>query len=80
MDVVLIPGMWLPGSVWEPVTDRLGSRGHRATPLTLPGQGDGDSVVQGLGDALHTLAAVGRVAGVVDGFRDGSVGSEVVSA
>ena len=42
MNIVLIPGMWLSGSVWEPVTGHLTSLGHRATALTLPGQGDGD--------------------------------------
>lgn len=42
MDFVLIPGMWLPGSVWDPVTVHLTSLGHRATALTLPGQGDGN--------------------------------------
>lgn len=42
MNVVLIPGMWLSGSVWEPVTAHLASLGHRVTALTLPGQGDSD--------------------------------------
>ena len=42
MNFVLVPGMWLPGSVWEPVTGHLASRGHRTTALTLPGQGDDD--------------------------------------
>ena len=42
MNFVLIPGMWLPGSVWTPVTGHLTSLGHRTTALTLPGQGDGD--------------------------------------
>jgi len=42
MDFVLIPGMWLPGSVWDLVARHLTSLGHRATALTLPGQGDGD--------------------------------------
>jgi hypothetical protein len=40
MDFVLIPGMWLPGSVWDPVTAHLTSLGHRATALTLPGHRD----------------------------------------
>lgn len=66
MDVVLIPGMWLPGSVWAPVTDRLGSRGHRATPLTLPGQGDGDSSAT-LDDQLDTVVRA------VDAAPDGAV-------
>ena len=41
MDIVLIPGLWLDGSAWDGVVPVLAERGHRAVPLTLPGQGDG---------------------------------------
>ncbi len=41
MDILLVAGLWLPASVWEPVTGPLAARGHRAVPVTLPGQGDG---------------------------------------
>lgn len=40
MDIVLIAGLWLDASVWDEVADRLGTHGHRAVPVTLPGQGD----------------------------------------
>jgi pimeloyl-ACP methyl ester carboxylesterase len=56
MNFVLIPGMWLPGSVWEPVTGHLTSFGHRATALTLPGQGDGDPSAT-LDDQLSAVVA-----------------------
>jgi pimeloyl-ACP methyl ester carboxylesterase len=66
MDIVLIPGMWLTGSVWEPVVDRLAQLGHRATALTLPGQGDGDPGA--------TLAdQVAAVVAAVDSAPEGAV-------
>ena len=43
MDIVLIAGMWLDGSAWDDVVPELEKLGHRPIPLTLPGQGDGDS-------------------------------------
>lgn len=41
MDILLIPGLWLDGSAWDAVVPEIEARGHRAVPLTLPGQGDG---------------------------------------
>jgi pimeloyl-ACP methyl ester carboxylesterase len=41
MDIVLVAGLWLDGSVWDDVVPVLESLGHRAVPVTLPGQGDG---------------------------------------
>lgn len=43
MDIVLIPGLWLDATSWDPVAASLTSRGHRVNALTLPGQGDGQS-------------------------------------
>ncbi len=63
MNFVLIPGMWLTGSVWTSVTGRLAGLGHRATALTLPGQGDGDPSAT-LNDQLSAvLAAVDAAPG-----------------
>jgi pimeloyl-ACP methyl ester carboxylesterase len=42
MDVVLIAGLWLEGSVWGEICDLLVGYGHRPVPLTLPGQGAGE--------------------------------------
>jgi pimeloyl-ACP methyl ester carboxylesterase len=41
MDIILIPGMWLTGAIWDETVAELERFGHRATALTLPGQGDG---------------------------------------
>src|SRR4051812_35683587 len=41
MDILLIAGLWLDGSAWDGVAAALEPLGHRAVPLTLPGQGDG---------------------------------------
>lgn len=34
---VLVPGAWMGGWVWQPVTDGLRAHGHRVHPVTLPG-------------------------------------------
>lgn len=41
MDIVLIAGLWLDGSVRDNVADQLKAHGHQAVPVTLPGQDDG---------------------------------------
>lgn len=43
MDIVLIAGLWLDGSAWDAVAAQLNADGHRAVPITLPGQGDGNT-------------------------------------
>ena len=43
MDIVLIAGLWLSSDVWDDVARALGELGHRALPVRLPGQGDGDT-------------------------------------
>jgi pimeloyl-ACP methyl ester carboxylesterase len=63
MDILLIAGLWLDGSVWDNVAARLEARGHRAVPVTLPGQGDGNTSAT-LADQLATVvAAVDAAAG-----------------
>jgi pimeloyl-ACP methyl ester carboxylesterase len=63
MDILLIAGLWLDGSVWDAVVPALEELGHRAVPLTLPGQGDG-SVSATLGDQVAAvLAAVDSASG-----------------
>jgi pimeloyl-ACP methyl ester carboxylesterase len=42
MDILLIAGLWLDASVWDEVAVQLRVRGHRAVPVTLSGQGDGN--------------------------------------
>lgn len=43
MDIVLIAGLWLSSSVWDETAAHLARLGHRAVPVALPGQGDGDA-------------------------------------
>jgi pimeloyl-ACP methyl ester carboxylesterase len=56
MDIVLIGGLWLDGSVWDDVAAHLQARGHRAVPVTLPGQGDGNASAT-LGDQVAAVVA-----------------------
>lgn len=58
MDIVLIAGLWLDGSAWDDVVPALAARGHRAVPLTLPGQGDGATSVTLDDQVAAVLAAV----------------------
>ncbi|MFE7760364.1 alpha/beta fold hydrolase [Streptomyces sp. NPDC057438] len=65
MNVMLVGGLWLNGSVWGPVASELEALGHRPVPLTLPGQGDGSSSAT-LDDQVEAvLAAVDAVPGRV---------------
>jgi pimeloyl-ACP methyl ester carboxylesterase len=63
MDIVLIAGLWLDGSVWGDVAARLEARGHRAVPVTLPGQGDGNASATLADQVTAVVAAVDAAAG-----------------
>jgi pimeloyl-ACP methyl ester carboxylesterase len=63
MDIVLIAGLWLDGSVWENVAAELEARGHRGVPVTLPGQGDGNTSATLADQSAAVLAAVDAAAG-----------------
>jgi len=63
MEIVLIAGLWLDGSVWDKVAARLEARGHRAVPVTLPGQGDGNTSATLADQAAVDAAAVDAAAG-----------------
>lgn len=56
MDILLIGGLWLNGSVWDRVASALEPLGHRPVPLTLPGQGDGSASAT-LDDQLAAVLA-----------------------
>lgn len=63
MDILLIAGLWLDGSAWDRVVPELEALGHRASPLALPGQGDGSACAT-LGDQVAAvLAAVDSAPG-----------------
>ncbi|QUQ66958.1 alpha/beta fold hydrolase [Kutzneria sp. CA-103260] len=63
MELVLAAGLWLDGSAaWADVVSELERLGHRAVPLTLPGQGDGNAAAT-LDDQLAAvLSAVDSAA------------------
>ena len=56
MDILLIAGLWLDGSVWNDVVPALEELGHRPVALTLPGQGDGSASAT-LDDQLAAVVA-----------------------
>lgn len=53
MNFVLIPGAWMGGWVWEPVSSRLRARGHEVYPLTLSGLDNGGADVSDVGLETH---------------------------
>ena len=63
MDFVLVAGLWLDGAVWGDVAAQLEARGHRAVPVTLPGQGDGNTSATLEDQSAAVLAAVDASAG-----------------
>ncbi len=63
MDILLIGGLWLDGSAWGNVAAQLEARGHRAVPITLPGQGDGNTSATLADQSATVIAAVNAAAG-----------------
>jgi pimeloyl-ACP methyl ester carboxylesterase len=63
MDIVLIGGLWLDGSTWNEVVPALDALGHRAVPITLPGQGDGSTSATLDDQVAAVLAAVDSSSG-----------------
>ena len=58
MDMVLIAGLWMPASVWDGTAAELGSRGHRAIPVQLPGVDDGSTTASLDDQIAAVLSAV----------------------
>jgi pimeloyl-ACP methyl ester carboxylesterase len=63
MDILLMAGLWLDGSVWDNVAAQLKARGLNAVPITLPGQGDGNSSATLADQVGAVVAAVDAAAG-----------------
>jgi pimeloyl-ACP methyl ester carboxylesterase len=63
MEIVLIAGLWLDGSVWKEVATELERLGHRPVPLTLPGQGAGSASATLDDQVAAVLAAVDSASG-----------------
>ena len=58
MDIILLPGLWLPASIWTVVVDELAGLGHRAVPISLPGVDDGSRTATLDEQLVAVLAAV----------------------
>lgn len=58
MDVILVPGLWLDGSTWSDVAERLVAAGHRTHPLTLRGLASRTSDRRGIMLADHVAEIV----------------------
>jgi pimeloyl-ACP methyl ester carboxylesterase len=63
MDILLVAGLWLDGSVWANVAAHLNARGHRGVPVMLPGQGDGNKSATLADQVAAVVAAVDAAAG-----------------
>jgi len=63
MDIVLVAGLWLEGSVWDEVAAQLEARGHRGIPVSLPGLGDGNTSATLADQSSAVVAAVDATAG-----------------
>jgi pimeloyl-ACP methyl ester carboxylesterase len=63
MDILLIAGLWLDGSVWDDVATQLKADGHNAVPITLPGLGDGNTSATLADQVATVVAAVDAAAG-----------------
>ncbi|TDE08322.1 alpha/beta fold hydrolase [Jiangella asiatica] len=61
MHVILIPGLWLDGSSWDPIIPALEQAGHRAHPLTLPGLESEDTDRSGITVRDHVDAVTAAI-------------------
>ena len=63
MDIVLLAGLWLPASVWDPVVAELDTLGHHGIAVPLPGADDHSTTAtleDQLGAALAAVDAADR--------------------
>jgi pimeloyl-ACP methyl ester carboxylesterase len=63
VDILLIAGLWLDANVWTEVAGALEAHGHRAVPVHLPGQGDGNTSATLADQVAAVLAAVDAAEG-----------------
>ena len=60
MDIILVPGLWLDASSWDPIAPVLESAGHTVHALTMPGVGAPASE-SAVAEHLATAEAAGLV-------------------
>ncbi|MDQ4213340.1 alpha/beta hydrolase [Microbacterium capsulatum] len=68
MDIILVPGLWLDASSWDPVLGPLRAAGHAPHPLTMPGVGEpaASSADVGIADWVDAVVtAIDETAGDV---------------
>jgi pimeloyl-ACP methyl ester carboxylesterase len=63
MDILLVAGLWLDGSAWDDVVPTLEALDHHPVPITLPGQGDGQSAATLDDQVAAVVAAVDAAPG-----------------
>lgn len=61
MHVILIPGFWLQGESWAPITPTLVAAGHHVLTPTLPGKESATADQAGVGLRTHIDAIVALV-------------------
>lgn len=61
--IVLVGGLWLDASAWTGVAAELAKLDRRAVPVTLPGQGDGNTSATLADQVTAVLAAVDAAPG-----------------
>ncbi|MFE6733470.1 alpha/beta fold hydrolase [Microbacterium sp. NPDC057650] len=61
MDIILVPGLWLDASSWDPVLHALKTAGHRPFAMTMPGVGAPASESSEIGMADWVAAVVARI-------------------
>lgn len=61
MDIILVPGLWLDASSWDPVVHALRVAGHRPLALTMPGVGEPAAASSDIGMADWIDAVVRRI-------------------
>ena len=61
MNIVLVPGLWLDGASWAPVTAALEQAGHTVRALTLPGMESRESDRSAITLDDHVAAVVEAV-------------------
>lgn len=74
--VLLVPGYWLTGDSWRPITDALGAAGHDATGVTR----QGDTLAEQIAHLVAILDELGEPAVLVGHSAGGPICHGVVDA